>query len=146
MIPARCWETAPCSVRSSPIPLPPSFPLLPTVGPPASAGRSQAAPKLHPNKPIVCCCHLAVIYFTPSAPNPWNTLQKWMDTEWRSPRLLTVPLLWVIQNDLLINSFLSVTHPPPEHLCYFVLSPVRLFVTSWTVESMEFSRPESWSG
>ena len=27
-----------------------------------------------------------------------------------------------------------------------LLSPVRLFVTPWTIQSMEFSRPEYWSG
>ena len=26
------------------------------------------------------------------------------------------------------------------------LSPVRLFVTPWTIQSMELSRPERWSG
>ena len=27
-----------------------------------------------------------------------------------------------------------------------LLSPVQLFVTPWTIQSMEFSRPEYWSG
>ena len=27
-----------------------------------------------------------------------------------------------------------------------LLSPVQLFATPWTIQSMEFSRPESWSG
>ena len=27
-----------------------------------------------------------------------------------------------------------------------VVSPVQLFATPWTVETMEFSRPEYWSG
>ena len=31
-------------------------------------------------------------------------------------------------------------------MCAYVISRVRLFATPWTIQSMEFSRPEYWSG
>ena len=31
-------------------------------------------------------------------------------------------------------------------LNFFILDRVRLFVTLWSIESMEFSKPEYWSG
>ena len=30
-------------------------------------------------------------------------------------------------------------------MCAYVISRVRLFATPWTIQSMEFSRPEYWS-
>ena len=37
--------------------------------------------------------------------------------------------------------------PPFAHqVAFSKLSRVQLFVTPWTIQSMEFSRPEYWSG
>ena len=40
----------------------------------------------------------------------------------------------------------SVHHPPPTTWKWQSLSRVRLFATPGTIQAMEFSRPECWSG
>ena len=44
----------------------------------------------------------------------------------------------VEQNDSVIRIYVSVKWKPPSY--------VRLFPTPWSIQSMEFSRPEYWSG
>ena len=55
-----------------------------------------------------------------------------------------VAQIWLLYNFLF-------THSSPHVLSIFIkvkqsLSRVQLFVTLWTIQSMEFSRPEYWSG
>ena len=45
-----------------------------------------------------------------------------------------------------INDVNTTIYPYFEEVKWKFLSRVQLFETQWTIESMEFSRPEYWSG
>ena len=139
MIPARCWETAPRNVRSFPIPLPLSLPLLLTGGPPASAGRGPVLQSRPSRTQINPLCAAAISWLNISLHQPQipgthfrnglilsnraqGFLQSLFYEQFRS-------IFWKIH-------FLSATHPPPKHLCHLVLSHVQLFVTPWTIYNL----------
>ena len=45
-----------------------------------------------------------------------------------------------------INVVNTTIYPYFEEVKWTLLSHVQLFVTQWTIEAVEFSRPEYWSG
>ena len=47
---------------------------------------------------------------------------------------------------MLENIMLSEKSKSQSEVKWKSLSRARLFVTPWTIQSMEFSRPEYWSG
>ena len=64
---------------------------------------------------------------------------------WRSHVICPVHR-FVFSHSVLSNSWLLHGHLFYESEKWKSLSHIRLFATPWTIQSMEFSRPESWSG
>ena len=81
--------------------------------------------------------------------SPWGHKESDM-TEWLSLSLFHLIVNWVyFQNweifSMLLERERNKTFLLLCHLVWKSFSRVRLFTTPWTIQSMEFSRPEYWS-
>ena len=89
-------------------------------------------------------CHLKFICWSPHPLVPQNVTVFWRQGLWRGNSGETRSCGWaLLKYDLCPDKRRRLGHKQEK---WKSLSRVWLFVTPWTIRSMEFSRPQYWSG
>ena len=135
----------------------PSHPLLPLSPPALNLSQHQGD---------IWTKVIILLYFRRSGFNPWDGKIPWR-REWQpTPLFLTGEfrgqknlvsyivhgsLKELDMNELLTHAFILWISRTWIFLeksisCSIYMHPLQLFATPWTIQSMEFSRPENWSG
>ena len=98
-------------------------------------------------------CPTLVILWTVACQAPlsmgFSRRERWSGLPFPSPEDLPDPGIEPTSPESQADSLPTGLWGKSYHLCYWkwkLLSLVLLFSTPWTIQSMEFSRPEYWSG